>query len=176
MMTIWKCPKCCSGIAQDDRYIDVKCYRNGCEGTAMYPLTNDYEAVDHQTDAFKYFMQGYMKTKQQKQKEWILEQGYVKDGNVLIVYPTDNYSIRANSHYFIEAHFNYDDLLPVGIFKDGEFIKMPEFSDDAVDESLKGYLLGCTDRKYSLSAVLIEINKRLKDLEAIVLNQTKLEK
>lgn len=82
-----------------------------------------------------------MKTKQEKIKAWLIEQ--------VEQYPSG-----------IEGVLTKHGLVPIPweVTRDDQ----PEPKDKA----LRGYLLGCTDREYSLMAVLIEINARLKALEA----------
>jgi len=112
--------------------------------------------------------------KQEKQRQWLIEQGYKYNGNVFFAREF-RYEIISNSCLLESEIGNVTNA--IGIFKNKQFIPMPQFEDDKpepeqredipVDKALQEYigkLYICNDAT-ELKAWQ-EVNNRLKALEA----------
>ena len=106
--------------------------------------------------------------KQEKQRQWIKAQGYIENsGNRIFVSYFDYEGLpKITNKYSVHC---FDDDHVLGVFKDKQFIPMPQFEDDQpepVDKALQEYLSKDVTFAHGYVEVMQEFNNRLKALEA----------
>jgi hypothetical protein len=116
-----------------------------------------------------------MSTKSEKIQNWLDSHGYTQYRQIFAVYKLQSGAIKTSNIYQAES-LAIDNVNPlIGIFKDDEFIKIPDFENDdteltfrerqiAADSFRAGYLT-CESFQVNRNHIDLEVSRHLKRIE-----------